>query len=187
MMADLIRTRELARLRKQRQRHRERDRERDGKGRAKGPTHSLYVPISSSSEISTGPNSTKTEAKRRGGRTDRQMVIPWWWMDRLRRGRYRSSVWVTALVVWYWHTQRQRLSFWMSSTDIFPQCEMSRYAIRRALNQLRDAVLIHVFRRHGWMPWVTVVAEELNGRTNGVTPLRHADCGSASPFVETHG
>ena len=85
------------------------------------------------------------------------MSMPVWWMERLRYGRHRSSVWVTALVVWHWHTQTQRSSFWVSSTDLFPQCEMSRYTIRRALKQLEAARLIRVFRRRGWMPWVTIV------------------------------
>lgn len=82
--------------------------------------------------------------------------MPFWWMERLRQGRYRSSVWVTALVVWFWHQQTQRSSFWVSSAEIFPACEMSRYAIRRALNRLQALGLIRVYRRRGWMPWVTI-------------------------------
>ena len=34
---------------------------------------------------------------------------------------------------------------------------MSRHAIRRALNRLRDLGLIRVFRGRGWMQWVTIL------------------------------
>jgi len=84
--------------------------------------------------------------------------IPLWWIDQLRRQRrVPQSLWITALVLLHWQSQTQRSSFWVSSTDWFPRCEMSRYAIRRALNRLRDLGLIRVFRRRGWMPWVTIL------------------------------
>lgn len=177
-MADQTRTRELARRRKCRQRDRERDRKRaDPLG-----AHPFSVRTSSvrsSLSTSTGPKSTGMMETREDDRR-LALVIPLWWIDRLRgQRRVPQHLWVTALVVLYWQTQTRRSSFWVSSTDLFPTCGMSRYAIRRALNRLRDLGLIRILRCRGWMPWVTIVTAPPADPTHQTWPNgRTCDYGS---------
>lgn len=86
------------------------------------------------------------------------VTVPLHWLSRLQTLRRPGQVWVTALVVLHWHTQTNQPSFWLSSAEFFPMCEMSRHAIRRALKRLEGLGLIRVDRACGAIPRVTVLA-----------------------------
>jgi hypothetical protein len=181
-MADPIRTRALTRIRTQRWRERCRASHPASQQRADPlgahPSlilRSLDLSFSdlSSSKNSTGSSSTeerrtetrKTETGTGGNSTwqDRRLVpvIPLWWIERLRvQRRVSHHLWVAALVILHWQTQTGGSTwFWIGSADFFPQCEMSRYAIRRALNRLQALGLIQIFRQRGKMPMVRILAE----------------------------
>ena len=85
--------------------------------------------------------------------------MPLEWIRRIRTVHRSSQVWTVALVIRHWYAVTRSPSFWLSTTAFFPPLELSRYAVRRALVRLEQLGLIHVRRRRGKMPVVTVLDE----------------------------